>query len=411
MSQTEAARRGLSRLGRIAAFVREDHTFVFLGTSVVAAVALWAASIPAPASGPLAAAHMVQVVLWFVCAGWLVISALALALKLATWKTYASTSPLVSAPAKRVERYLSYFVWASAACIVLDRAVFGFVDVVRVAAEADALPDGFLAESVYMTIHSGSIFAHGIATTVELAIFGTVIAFVIALLLVFLRLQQVDRSDNSLVRFLKIVGNGFARLYSTVIRGTPMMVQGLIIYYAGFGAFRSTGLDINAVQQVWSFFTAGLVTISLCSAAYMAEVLRSSIEAIDPGQTEAARSLGLTQWQAMHDIVFPQGIKNAIPAISNEFIINIKDSSVLSVVGVFDLMYATTSIAGIYFKQMELYIVAALIYLCLTLVASKILNVVSARLLGMSTRNVMSTAGKLEMEQEVVSGNVALSHE
>ena len=92
----------------------------------------------------------------------------------------------------------------------------------------------------------------------------------------------------------------------------------------------------------------------------------------------------------MRKVVFPQGVKNAIPAISNEFIINIKDSSVLSVIGVFDLMYATTSVAGIYFKQMELYVLTAITYLVLTLVANKLLSFLSSRL-GMETRNVMST--------------------
>ena len=80
------------------------------------------------------------------------------------------------------------------------------------------------------------------------------------------------------------------------------------------------------------------------------EVLRGGIESIDPGQAEAARSLGLSQWQAMRKVVFPQGIKNAIPALTNELIINIKDSSVLCVVGVSDLMFMTRSVAGIYYK-------------------------------------------------------------
>jgi putative lysine transport system permease protein len=248
---------------------------------------------------------------------------------------------------------------------------------------------------------------HGIATTVELAIFGTAIAFVLALLLVFLRIQTPDRCDNYLVRFFKVLGSGFAKVYSTIIRGTPMMVQGLIIYYGIFGIFRSTGMTAGEVQEVWSFFVAGLVTLSLCSAAYMAEVLRASIEAIDPGQLEAARSLGLSQWQGMKDIVFPQGVKNAIPALSNELIINIKDSSVLSVVGVFDLMYATTSIAGIYFRQMELYVTAALIYLCLTLVASRILSGISARR-GMRTRSILSTASENE---SVPVGGGLIAHE
>ena len=103
-----------------------------------------------------------------------------------------------------------------------------------------------------------------------------------------------------------------------------MMVQGLLIYYAGFTVLRGMGFETAQANQIWSTFTAGLVTISLNSTAYMMEVLRGGIESIDPGQAEAARSLGLSQWQAMRKVVFPQGIKNAIPALTNELIINIK---------------------------------------------------------------------------------------
>ncbi len=112
----------------------------------------------------------------------------------------------------------------------------------------------------------------------------------------------------------------------------------------------------------------------------MMEVLRGGIESIDPGQAEAARSLGLSQWQAMRKVVFPQGIKNAIPALTNELIINIKDSSVLSVIGVFDLMYATTTVAGVYYRQMEVYCVALVVYLILTLVASRLLEAFGKKL-------------------------------
>ena len=101
---------------------------------------------------------------------------------------------------------------------------------------------------------------------------------------------------------------------------------------------------------------------------------------LDAGQAEAARSLGLSQWQAMRKVVFPQGIKNAIPALTNELIINIKDSSVLSVIGVFDLMYATTTVAGVYYRQMEVYCVALVVYLILTLVASRLLEAFGKKL-------------------------------
>lgn len=232
------------------------------------------------------------------------------------------------------------------------------------------------------------LYLNGLLTTLEATILALLLGVVLGVVVAVIRTAH-DQQRAGHKNVILGVFNAICKIYTTIIRGTPMMVQGLIIYYTGFNLFKSTGMGIGEVQGVWSFFTAGLVTLSVCSAAYMAEVLRASIEAIDPGQLEAARSLGLTQWQGMRMVVFPQGVKNAIPAISNELIINIKDSSVLSVIGVFDLMYATTSVAGIYFRQMELYVATALVYLCLTYVAGKVLSALSARM-GMRTRGVMS---------------------
>ena len=390
MGKPSSSARKESSFKRLMTFICADHRYVFLGTCVVALGALALLGVKPSSSSFLAALPVLQGIIVAVCAAWLAVSAVALVYKLTHWRTYGTVAPFVQPRAKLIERVGSYVVWLAALVVIADRVVVSMVDVTAASIALDRNPQGFIPSAIYMTWEARDIFLRGIETTVELAIFGTIIAFFLALLLVFLRIQTPDRSDNDFVRFLKTIGNGFARLYSTVVRGTPMMVQGVVIYYAGFNLFRALGMNVSQTQAIWSFFIAGLVTISLCSAAYMAEVLRASIEAIDPGQTEAARSLGLSQWQAMRKIVFPQGVKNAIPAISNEFIINIKDSSVLSVIGVFDLMYATTSVAGIYFKQMELYVVAALAYLCLTLIAGKILNFLSARL-GMGTRNVLST--------------------
>ncbi len=108
--------------------------------------------------------------------------------------------------------------------------------------------------------------------------------------------------------------------------------------------------------------------------------MRGGISAVDAGQMEAARSLGMTNWQAMMKVVFPQAVKNSIPAIGNEFIINIKDSSVLSVIGVMDLMYATKSVSGIYYRSLEIYCVAAILYLALTYLSSLLLKYLSGRL-------------------------------
>ena len=322
----------------------------------------------------LRSAYAFEVCLYWFLMGWLALSAGALVLKLIHWKDYAEWSPFRRKPLVTVVRWLSYGVWAATAILFVDRAVMGFFSVTSVALAQDKNPSGFLSSIVYMVDKSYGIILQGILTTVGLSVFGTLIAFVLAILLVFLRIQEIDRSDNDAVRFLKSAGVLFAKVYSTVVRGTPMMVQGMLIYFTGFGLLKGTGMTVSEIGSVWTTFRAGLVTISLNSTAYMMEVLRGGIEAVDPGQNEAARSLGLSQWQAMIKVVFPQGVKNAIPALSNELVVNIKDSSVLSVIGVFDLMFATKTVVGIYFKQIEMYAVAAVVYLCLTMVASWLLG-------------------------------------
>ena len=315
-----------------------------------------------------------------------------------------ATSPLCKPVAKRVERIASYVVWAIVLVFMADRWVVGFADLAAAAVAADSNPTDFWSSSIFMLWNTRSVFATGIQNTVLLALFGTVIAFFLSLLLVFLRIQVVDRSDNDFVRFLKVVGSGFARVYSTVVRGTPMMIQGLLIYFGGIGVLKAFGLSTGQIGAVWSTFVAGLVTISLNSTAYMMEVLRSGIGAVDSGQAEAARSLGLSQWQAMSKVVFPQGVKNSIPALSNELVINLKDSSVLSVIGVVDLMFATTTIAGKYYKQMEIYVVAMAVYLVLTMVASKLLGLLAKRLDAgepgpvLGTSDVLSTKGTVSEE-------------
>ena len=370
----------MKTLNRMASFIKADHRYVFLGTSIIAACGLaFSQKHPTPMSF-LAPLGVFQDVLWAVLWAWLVLSAVALATKLAHWRDYREASPFARPAAKRAERIASYLVVAIALVFFIDRSVMAFIDLVQVSIAFNANPSGFLPSVVYMTYQSGDFFVRGIEITIGLATLGTVIAFFLALIMVFLRIQAIDRVDNDLTRFFKTVGRYFATFYSTVVRGTPMMVQGLLIYYAGFTVLRGFGFDTTEANKIWSTFTAGLFTISLNSTAYMMEVLRGGIESIDAGQTEAARSLGLSQWQAMRKVVFPQGVKNSIPALTNELIINIKDSSVLSVIGVFDLMYATTTVAGVYYRQMEVYCVALAVYLVLTLVASRLLEAFGRRL-------------------------------
>ena len=386
---------------RIASFISRDHRYVLLGTSAIAFIGMCLSSQARPAMSFLANAFTVELVMYYLLAAWLVVAAAGLLFKLTHWNTYAQTSPFTKPAVARALRIGSYAVCAITAVLFVDRAVMGFASAWSAASASSTMPDDMLTQVLYMFQQGKQTYLTGIATTIELAVFGNVIAFFLAILLVAVRIMEIDRSDNDAVRFAKKVGVGFAKFYSTVVRGTPMLVQGVIVYYLGFGVVSSFGMSITEVNAIWSRFIAGLVVVSLNSTAYMMEVLRGGIESVDPGQMEAARSLGMSQWQAMLKVVFPQGIKYAIPGLSNELVINIKDSSVLSVIGVFDLAFAASTVAGIYYKQLNAYLVAAVFYLIMTAVASWLLGLfakrmnVAATTLG-STSDAKMTAKKAE---------------
>lgn len=368
------------RFRRLRQFVQTDHRYVVLATSVIALIGLWFSMQPRSQMSFLAPVYALELLMYYLLVAWLIFAAAALMTKLAMWHNYTERSPFARRPLVTVERFASYVVAIIAAVLFVDRAVMGVASSAATAIGADKIPHGGLEAALYMLYEGRALFRTGILTTVELAVFGTIIAFFLALLMATLRLLKIDRADNDLVRFFKVVGSGFAKLYSTVVRGTPMMVQALIIYNAGFAVLLGTGMSSGQIRLVWSTFIAGLVTVSLNSTAYMMEVLRGGIESVDAGQTEAARSLGLSQWQTLLRVVFPQGIKFAIPGLSNELVINIKDSSVLSVIGVVELMYESRAMAGIYYKNIEVYMVAAVFYLILTALATYLLNRLSKHL-------------------------------
>ena len=266
---------------RLAKFVKEDHRYVLLGTSAVAFVGMLLSSSPRPAMSFLANAFTVELVRYYLLVAWLVVSAVGLVLKLTHWKTYAQESPLAKPAAATALRVASYVVWACTVILFVDRAVMGFASAWAAAAAATSMPDDMLTQILYMFQQGKDTYLTGALTTIELAVFGTIIAFFLALLLAAVRILEIDRSDNDAIRFLKKVGVGFAKVYSTVVRGTPMLVQGVIVYYLGFNIVSGFGLSITEVNALWTRFIAGLVVISLNSTAYMMEVLRGGIESVE----------------------------------------------------------------------------------------------------------------------------------
>jgi putative lysine transport system permease protein len=210
----------------------------------------------------------------------------------------------------------------------------------------------------------GSSLMLGVRTTLLVSITGTVFGLLLGLLVGGLRAVKLDYTAGLPARIIKKIFDTIAAIYIAVFRGTPMMVQALFLYYA----------LLNVLH--WDNLTAAIFVISINTGAYMAEIIRSGIQAVDPGQTEAARSLGMSNAQTMMSVILPQAVKNAFPAIGNELIVNIKDSSVLMIISITELMFQAKSIAGSTFHFTETYFIEAMIYLVLTGIATIILNAI-----------------------------------
>jgi putative lysine transport system permease protein len=233
----------------------------------------------------------------------------------------------------------------------------------------------------------GSLFWNGIEVTIHLSLVGTVIGFIIALFVSFLITQKIEVTDNKFSVVFKKITIGISKIYVTVIRSTPMLCQAMIFYYA-IPLFHS-GL-LGFISQSDKILLAGLFTVSVNTGAYLTEVLRGSIKSIDIGQYEAGRSLGLTRFKTMMNIMYPQAIKNSMPSIGNEFIINIKDTSVLSIIMCVDVFRVAQLAAGKFASNDIPFLIASAIYLCLTLSINFILTRVERRL-GVQTKVIPSS--------------------
>ena len=205
------------------------------------------------------------------------------------------------------------------------------------------------------------MFLEGLVTTVTLSALTVILGFMLALVVALMRMSNF--------RPLRFV----ASVYVELFRATPLMVQLFIVYYilladVTLPAFKLFGI-ISFERMI-----PGVIALSLNSCAYLSEIIRSGIQSIDGGQTEAARSLGMTQVQNMRYIVLPQAIKNILPAIANEFATIIKESSICWTIGVVEIMSAVKSVQAATYFVGEPLIIAACVYFCLTFPTSKIIE-------------------------------------
>ena len=198
----------------------------------------------------------------------------------------------------------------------------------------------------------------GLWVTIQATLVSLAIAMVLGLLF---GLMSVSHS--------KIV-RGIARVYVDIIRGTPLIVQAFFIY---FGVTAALGIRMEPL-------TAGIITLTLNAGAYLAEIVRAGIQSVDKGQMEAARSLGLPHTMAMTKVILPQAVRTMIPAIVNQFIITLKDSSILSVIGMADLTQAGKLIIARNFESFNMWLIVGAMYFVIIMILSKISIYIEGRM-------------------------------
>lgn len=224
----------------------------------------------------------------------------------------------------------------------------------------------------------GGLLLRGTGVTLLIALVGTIAGFIIGLLISIVRTIPTTGSKLKCF-FLKIV-NGLLAIYIGIFRGTPMIVQAAVVYY---GAAQALGWNMNRL-------VTALLIVSVNTGAYLAEIIRGGIIGVDNGQFEAASAIGMTHLQTMNRIILPQAIRNSIPAVTNEFVINIKDTSVLSVISVSELFFQGSTIAGQTFQFFQTYLVISAIYLVLTFTITVIFQWLERRLNGNKHYNLMA---------------------
>lgn len=239
---------------------------------------------------------------------------------------------------------------------------------------ASKIPNDLFGAAFYLANKYASLFLFGARNTLIIALTSTVIGIFLGLGVGILKSIQIAKDDplwkKILVRFVKLITG----TYVEVFRGTPMMVQAVFIYYSFLNVFKM--FPILGSYRL----TAGIVIVSINTGAYMAEIVRAGIQSLDKGQNEAARSIGMSNFQTMIHIILPQAIKNTFPAIGNEFVVNIKDTSVLNVVGITELFFQSMTVAGTTYAYQEAMFISALIYLFLTYSTTSILRVIEKRM-------------------------------
>ena len=221
----------------------------------------------------------------------------------------------------------------------------------------------------FITDDRWQIFLRGFGVTIRTAVLALVIGIVLSVLVAIIRTQHDSRRSkkNGIGTVLLNIADVICRIYLTVIRGTPMMVQLMIMYFVIFASTRRT-------------IMVAILAFGINSGAYVAEIVRGGIMSVDQGQMEAGRSLGMNYKQTMRHIIIPQAIKNILPALGNEMITLLKDTSLMTVISAKDLTKAAQTVTAVTYEPFMPYISIAVVYLVCVIALSKVLGLVERRL-------------------------------
>ncbi len=225
---------------------------------------------------------------------------------------------------------------------------------------------GFFEQIIVIIQRYYPYFLDGVKNTLIIAAMSVVLGVVFGTLMAVMRMCRIKP-----LRWL-------ATAYIEFIRGTPLMVQLMFIFYG----LPMVGIEFPDVSFIPNFsrFMAGIVAMSMNSCAYVAEVIRSGIQAVDEGQMEAARSIGFKYGESMRLVILPQAIKNILPALGNEFVTVIKESSIVSVIGISDLMYGTSGVIALTYRSLPCLAIAACMYFILTFLSSRLIALLEKRM-------------------------------
>lgn len=208
------------------------------------------------------------------------------------------------------------------------------------------------------------MFLEGASITIQVSLVSLIIGFIVGLFICLMKMSKI--------KILKWLSTA----YVEILRGTPLFVQVYIVYF-GLAQF---GIDFPDIGPIPGKFLAGTFALSINSSAYVAEIFRSGIQAVDKGQMEASRSLGLDYASTMRYVIVPQAVKNILPALANEFITLVKESAILSVIGVQDLMFKSIAVKNQTYIAFEPFIVAAAMYFVMTFTLSKLVGLLEKKL-------------------------------